>query len=270
MRFAVTATLLVLSCLTAAQQRTQSDVSLDVVITGAYTVPSEIKQAITKEIQRSVTGISQIPNEMSERIRDEFQRYGYFKVNVYDPTQKEFRERGVVKRIQLTVNVDEGRRYRLGDIRFKNNKVVDVQSLRQAIPMQSGEIFDVEKIRQGFKALQHLYCTQGYINFIPIPNTEIDDEHSLVSMVFDLDEGDQFRVGRIDLDGLEPFPGAGKQILDSWNAHRGEIYTCDWWKTYMADKVDPSLRPITEHGDLLSEISVDHSAHTVNVSLRFP
>jgi len=48
----------------------------------------------------------------------------------------------VNQRISIKVRVDEGQRYRLGDIAFKNNRAVsNVKALRSLFPIKEGEVF---------------------------------------------------------------------------------------------------------------------------------
>ncbi|MGZ4789714.1 MAG: hypothetical protein ACXVZX_14445 [Terriglobales bacterium] len=55
-----------------------------------------------------------------------------------------------------------------------------------------------------------------------MPNTEIDDQRDRITITFDLDEGQQFRVGRLILNGVEPYAGAGQQLIDAWKPHEGQ------------------------------------------------
>ena len=223
---AVAALLLLGASFAFAQPPTQGDIPMNIRITGAATVPPEIKQAIRKEIARTVTDPAQVPNEMLERIRDQFQQYGYFKALVSDPVRKEVWEQGVLKEIDLTVKTDVGDRYRVGDIQFVNQTVFNSATLRTMIPLQRGDVFNVEEMRQGLKALRSSYCERGYVNFTPVPSMDIDEDHLLINVTFDIDEGSQFRYGTLTLDGLEPYPGAGKKLLEGWKLHEGQIYSC--------------------------------------------
>ena len=74
--------------------------------------------------------------------------------------------------------VEEGERYRLKAVIFSGNKTVtNVDLLRRAIPMKDGDIFNTKLMRDGIKNLHDLYGALGFINFTPVPDTEIDDEH---------------------------------------------------------------------------------------------
>jgi len=98
----------------------------------------------------------------------------------------------------------------LGELRFRNAKEDDPKlvfprdQLRALIPMRSGEIFNTQKIRQGLEALRKLYSSQGYIDFTPIPLTDVDATHHRISLTLELDEQKQFLVEKIEIRGLSP------------------------------------------------------------------
>jgi outer membrane protein assembly factor BamA len=69
------------------------------------------------------------------------------------------------RRYALTLHIDEGRRYRLGDVRFErvadNNPLsFSATELRKYVQMGRGEFFNVSKVRQAMEELTKLYCNQ--------------------------------------------------------------------------------------------------------------
>ena len=81
------------------------------------------------------------------------------------------------QRMALSFQVEEGLQYTLGEITFKNNKVIsDVAALRGLFPINDGDIFSREKIAKGLENLRKAYGDRGYINFTSVPDTKFDDE----------------------------------------------------------------------------------------------
>ena len=100
-------------------------------------------------------------DEDTERVRAEFQNRGYFKVVVQD-AKTEIHDtghpgfhipllmKGPGKSVDITIPIDEGEQYRLGEITFKGNKEVkNIKALRSLFPMKDGEIFSPRKSGQG-------------------------------------------------------------------------------------------------------------------------
>ena len=85
------------------------------------------------------------------------------------------------QRIALSFRVDEGLQYRLGQIRFLNNKAIrDMGALRALFPITDGDIFSREEIAKGLENLSKAYGEIGYINFTSVPDTRFDDQERLI------------------------------------------------------------------------------------------
>jgi outer membrane protein assembly factor BamA len=72
------------------------------------------------------------------------------------------------------------------------------------MPLREGEIFSVGKVRASIEALTKLYGSRGYIDFTGVPDTEVDEHLQRISLAMHLDEQKQFRVGSIEIRGLDP------------------------------------------------------------------
>jgi len=176
--------------------------------------------------------------EDAERVRDALQQKGYFKALVQDPKTNihdshGFRlpliQKGGGKEVDITMPVEEGERYRLKAVKFSGNKAVtNLQLLRAQIPMKDGDIFNTELMRKGIKNLHDLYGALGFINFTPVPDTEIDDEHKTVTVKFDLDEGKQFSVRRIEFQGNTTT--RDKVIRRELVLQEGQVYNSKLWE----------------------------------------
>ncbi|PYY10254.1 MAG: outer membrane protein assembly factor BamA [Acidobacteria bacterium] len=177
-------------------------------------------------------------NEDTERVRAEYQNRGYFKVLVEDPkTQIHdtgggfsiplFHGKG--KAVDITMPIEEGDRYRLGSITFKNNKAVtNTKALRGLFPIKDEDIFSREKIAKGLENLRDAYGELGYINFTPVPDTTFDEDKKLVNVIIDVDEGKQYYVRRIEFQGNTTT--RDKVIRRELALEEGQIYNNKLWK----------------------------------------
>jgi outer membrane protein insertion porin family len=128
--------------------------------------------------------------------------------------------------VSVTIHVEPGLQYRLGDVRFRNdrdehdNLALPREELRKLIPLQEGDLFSTEKIRQSLDAMKKFYGSYGYINFVATPVTEVDDATQRISLLMELDEGKQFRVGKVEIFGLE----AGKAAMLTSALQTGDVF----------------------------------------------
>ena len=151
--------------------------------------------------------------EDTERVRAEYQNRGYFKAGGGDPKTEihdtghkgphiPLIQSGAGKAVDITIPIDEGEKYRLGKITFKNNKAIsNTAALRSLFPLKDGDIFSREKIAKGLEALRKAYGQFGYINYTGVPSTTFDDDKKLAFLEIDVDEGKQFYVRRIEFVG---------------------------------------------------------------------
>ncbi|HVI08584.1 MAG TPA: outer membrane protein assembly factor BamA [Candidatus Binatia bacterium] len=179
-------------------------------------------------------------DEDTERVRNEYQNRGYFKVIVDQPKTQihdtghtgfhiPLLQGGAGKAVDITMPIEEGERYTLGGITFKNNKAVqNVKALRALFPIKDGEMFSKEKVGKGLENLRKAYGELGYINFTSIPETRFEDEKKLIFLDIDVDEGKQFYVRRIEFEGNTTT--RDKVIRREIALEEGSIYNSRLWE----------------------------------------
>ncbi len=179
-------------------------------------------------------------DEDTERVRNEYQNRGYFKVIVNEPKTQihdtghtgvhvPLLQSGAGKSVDITMPIEEGDRYTLGGITFKNNKAVqNVKALRAIFPIKDGDVFSKEKIAKGLENLRKAYGELGYINFTSIPDTRFDDEKKLIYLDIDVDEGKAFYVRRIEFQGNTTT--RDKVIRREIALEEGNVYNSRLWE----------------------------------------
>ena len=217
--------------------------------------------------------------EDAERVRAEYQNRGYFKVlvdepktDIHDTGHTGFHVPGLQpgqgKSVDILLPIEEGDRYRLGTITFKNNKAIsNAAALRSLFAIKDGEIFSREKISKGLENLRKAYGTAGYINFTPVPDTKFDDEKKTVDVIIDVDEGKQFFVRRIEFQGNSTT--RDKVIRREIALEEGQVYNSHYWELSLLrlnqlgyfDQLKPDDPNTTER-------HLDEKAGTVDLTLK--
>jgi outer membrane protein insertion porin family len=202
----------------------------DVTFSGLIQMPISDQDEIVASIKRETHGSppNDLVEEALERVRAGFQDHGYFKVRVSGEARTSSRS-ATDPQIALFVRVDENMQYRLGRITFKNNKAIaSSTALRDLFPIKDGDIFSRKKIAKGLENIRKAYDQYGYINFTGVPSTTFDDEKKLAYLEIDVDEGKQFFVSGIDVEGLdEP---ARLKVLSDLLVKPGQIYNGRLWQ----------------------------------------
>lgn len=103
--------------------------------------------------------------------------------------------------LALVITANRGPLYTFGSITFDGNQILCNNCILQAMEMESGQPFSMEKIRQTIDNITRLYGRRGYIdalvNFDPhlVPGSTVYNVH------FTIDEDRQYRIGLITIFG---------------------------------------------------------------------
>jgi outer membrane protein insertion porin family len=218
-------------------------------------------------------------SEDTERVRAEFQNRGYFKVLVDDPKTDihdtghtgfhvPLLQKGAGKSVDILIPIDEGARYTLGSITFKNNKAITNQAaLRSLFAMKDGEIFSREKVAKGLQNLTKAYGEAGYINFTPVPNTTFDDDKKIVNLEIDVDEGKQFSVRRIEFQGNTTT--RDKVIRREIALEEGQSYNSHLWELSLLRLNQLGyFDPLKPDDPNTTDRKLDEKAGTVDLTLK--
>lgn len=214
-----------------------------VTLEGDIHLPVPEQEQITSSIQKlnesSDPRLKQLRNVLGEYVRMKWQNYGYFRVKVTKVEASLLAASPSQQTAAVTVYVEEGSLYRLGEITFRHETVFSPGQLRPLFAFQAGDVFDVEKVRAGLDALRQLYGAQGYINFTSVPDTRIDEANHRVSLVIDVDEGKQFRVESTAVVGLDQ--SHADALMARWPFHPGDVYNSSLVQPFF--KENASLLP---------------------------
>ncbi len=135
-----------------------------------------------------------------DALRSFYQNRGYLNFSV-ESTQVAISPNR--RRITVTVNVDEGEQYRLGDIELAGDLVFPEAELRELLEVESGELFSRRAVTDSQEAIREKLGEEGYafanVNAVP----EIDEDDRTVDLDFFVDPADRVYVRRINIRGNE-------------------------------------------------------------------
>ncbi len=152
-----------------------------------------------------------------EKLRTVYYQRGYLNARV-----------AVRGQARITFIIEEGPLYRVGHVTFKGSTQYDDPKLLEGLELKSGQPYYLLKAEAHAKRILKLYRENGYIDaqvqqtrlFVPEPNT--------VDVAFNIVEGRQFRIGKIDIVGNEQTQDkVVRRILDEYDFVPGELYNAD-------------------------------------------
>lgn len=104
--------------------------------------------------------------------------------------------------VDILIPIDEGELTRVEDVALLGNTVFTDDALLKKVPIRSGDPLKRLEIQSAGLAVLTLYSNNGYLEADVTPDVRIDGENHLALVDFLIQENDQFRVGRILLEGL--------------------------------------------------------------------
>jgi outer membrane protein insertion porin family len=96
--------------------------------------------------------------------------------------------------------------YRLGEIRLTGAKRLDTDTVRSALGLVSGEIYDESQLRKNIENLKKAYGTLGFITFQVQPVFNVDEQRKILNVTVNIDEGLPYYFNRITFTGNTTIP----------------------------------------------------------------
>ncbi len=134
----------------------------------------------------------------SDRIKEVYFNHGYIQAAVSEPVIRFSKDR---KWATLVYHVSEGGRFRVSKIEFSGNKVFATDELRKLLETRTGQPVSRAKIRDDVVAMTEKYSERGYAVVSVNPDVVPDLEKKTAEVFYQIEEGDIYHIGRIDISG---------------------------------------------------------------------
>ncbi|MCC5812378.1 MAG: outer membrane protein assembly factor BamA [Ectothiorhodospiraceae bacterium] len=133
-----------------------------------------------------------------EAVRSHYLNRGFVNFNIISTQVSMTPDR---RGIYVSVNLSEGERYTIGEVRLVGDLIVGEQELREQLDLERGELFSQSRIQAGGDAIRERLGQEGYAfaNVNPIP--EVDRETREVTLTYFVDPGARAYVRRINISG---------------------------------------------------------------------
>ncbi|MCA9120406.1 MAG: hypothetical protein H6822_09750 [Planctomycetaceae bacterium] len=156
-----------------------------------------------------------------EKLTAYYRSFGFFKARI--GRELEFDENN--KWLTLRFVIDEGPQFVVRNVSVFGNSTFDTPALEASLNLQSGQYFNQGKMDRDVNTLRDVYGGQGYI-FADVkaePRFSFENPGEL-DLVYNVSEGEQFRVGRINVHISGEFPHTRESvILDRMSLRPGDI-----------------------------------------------
>jgi outer membrane protein insertion porin family len=163
---------------------------------------------LTRMLKKDVYNPGSLQEDL-DKVRDLYRGAGYKNVVLGEPKVEVRAERPNAasakdqkRRMFLTIPIEEGERWRFGEVTIEGNKTYADQALLRAFQHRQGSWLRSKVIDDGTKAITDLYHNTGYI-FAQVEPELVEKGDRVADVVIHVNEGDQYKVGRIEFEGNE-------------------------------------------------------------------
>jgi len=106
----------------------------------------------------------------------------------------------------ITFVIDEGPRYRVRNVSFIGNQTFSTEELDGQLSLKDGQFFNQAQMTKDVNALQEKYGGIGYIFADVQADPRFLEEPGTLDLVYNISEGDRYRVGRINVEIKGEYP----------------------------------------------------------------
>lgn len=150
-----------------------------------------------------ITGSGRFKDDQFEddldKLRDYYRDLGYLDVEV--PADKVVYDYPSSRKLVLTIRINEGRQYKVGDIAITGNTIIPTEQLRAVLRQPTGSVFSPTRIDRDVTALEDAYGKDGYIEtrvrLIRKPNLET----GAIDIEYAIRESEKFYVESVRVEG---------------------------------------------------------------------
>ncbi|MDX2110292.1 MAG: outer membrane protein assembly factor BamA [Verrucomicrobiota bacterium] len=161
-----------------------------------------------------------------DKLRTLYQNNGYLDVNIAESNVS--LEYPTAKTIAITIRIDEGRQYRMGNITFSGNKIYKTELLARVVRLLPGDVFSPEKLDKDLENLRDFHGIGGYLDCSIKAERKPNIESGAIDINYAIEEGGKFAVETIQIEGNTKTKSI--VVLRELALAPGEVFNTVWMK----------------------------------------
>ncbi len=149
-----------------------------------------------------------------ERFSEDFARLtqlywtnGYLRIKIDKPIVEVKKKKvGIFRRkesprLYLTIPIEEGEQFRVGELQVKGNEVFTNKQLLTLAQIKKNDVCDISIVQKWKEAIEEVYGSKGYIMVSVLPSYNLRDEEKLCDIGLSIEENDVYYVNKIEFRG---------------------------------------------------------------------
>lgn len=166
--------------------------------------------------------------------------------------------------VDAIVPVTPGKVYATSGVAWKGNSVVPSEALAHLMHLPMGQPADAVGLVRDLEGVRKTYRSRGYMAVQIKPDPKIDDDQSTVHYDLNIVEGDQYKMGELEIVGLDT--QAKARLREAWTLPEGQPYNADYPKQFV--EATGRLLPPGVRWAISIHEAVDAKDKTVDVTIQ--
>lgn len=190
---------------------------------------------------------------------------GYLKASFGNFDARVVSQSGGEVEVDAILPVTPGQVYATSGVDWKGNSAVAVESLQGLIHLPPGKPADAVQLVSDLENVTKLYHSRGYMTARVTPKPLLDDKKSTVHYDLDVLEGDQFKMGELEIIGLDS--QAKAQLETAWKLREGDPYNGEYPQQFVDETTRMLPRGVA--WNVTIHEAVNEKDKTVDITVRF-
>ncbi len=189
---------------------------------------------------------------------------GYLKAQFAD-SQAKVVEDGPRTVVDVNFPVSPGIQYRVAQVHWAGAAAFPAEKLQALIHLRQGEPANSIQLQDDLETVHKLYGTKGYLGAAVKPRPSLDDAAASVAYELNVAEGDVFRMGELQIDGIDT--KAAAELAAQWQIKKGDVYDDSYLKRFF--QVMYHDIGLSRSYNVVPKQTIDYQEKTVTVALHF-
>ncbi len=235
----------------------------DVDFTGNQVIPTgTLREAIRGVAVGSRYTESRMRELLDASIRPLYEARGRLRVTFPRITAE--RAPGDIRGLKITVEVNEGETYELGDVKVEGTASLD-QELVKVAALKIGDLANFQEVAAAIERVNARLRRDGHLKVVTRAERRLDDERRTVDLVLVVEPGPQYTFGSLRVEGLDLH--GEHEIRRIWGLKTGEPFPAGY--------PDFFLEQVRERGlfdnlrEARAQVKLNDQALTADVTLIF-
>ena len=230
---------------------------------------SDLRDVIS--IKRGVTFKEHLINDTIQKLTTHYREKAFFlaKVNV----DTAINANGL---IDVTINIIEGEKVKIDEIRFTGNKSFDEDDLKDVMETEEDWLFSFiddagiykkDVLKVDVLRLEAFYQDHGYIRVrVHEPQIEVNAEDKEIYIDIKIEEGAQYKIGKITVQEIEGFPE--KRLLADIKSQPGSVYNISLLREDLLNITEKFSEKGFAYADVNPKASINDETRIVDLNVQ--